>query len=114
MSHRAALSGCRAHSLRTSAFRGTAVNDLYRIDPKALEARRREAQETHVVTLQEDAVKPPPTVGTAPWQAILFGPALGQPSSEPRGSSPWVGWLLLGLAGAAALVWLVRMLLRGF
>ncbi len=90
------------------------MNDLYRIDPKALEARRREAQETHVVTLQEDAVKPPPTVGTSPWQAILFGPALGQPSGELRRTSPWVGRVLLALAGAAALAWLVRLLLRGF
>lgn len=90
------------------------MGDPYRIDPAQLKAREREASQLHVVTLQDDSAKPPPTVGTAPWQGILFGPAVGQPSGEESRVSPWVGRILLALAAVALVAGIVRLLNRGF
>jgi len=90
------------------------MGDPYRIDPRRMRAQEREASERQVITLQDDSAKPPPTVGTAPWQAILFGPALGQPSGEESRVSPWFGRILLALVVGAGVLGLVRLLNRGF
>jgi len=93
------------------------MNDPYKLDPKALRAKTRQASEEHLVTLQDDSSKPPPTIGTAPWQGIIFGPAFGQPSAQLETPSTLakIIWRVALVAGAlAVLVALVRALIHGF
>ena len=90
--------------------------NLYQIDPKALKARTREAQEQLLITLQDDSTRPPPTLGTPPWQGSIFGPWLGQPASRletfehEAGSRHGAVNILIGLAALGTMLvigWLV-------
>lgn len=92
----------------------SAAPNPYRIDPKRNRARVREAAEHRVVTLQDESTKPPPTIGTAPWQGILFGPAFGQPSTAPSRRLGLGAKLLLGLFALALVLLVARALLRLF
>lgn len=81
----------------------------YKVDPNR---KTGQLQEEHLVTLKDDSTKPPPTVGTPSWMAILGGPALGQPGGRSDEAADRFlfsarFWLLL-LIGLAVAVWLLR------
>lgn len=90
------------------------MTDLYKIDPEAMKARTRQASEEHLVTLQDDSTKPPPTIGTAPWQGIIFGPAFGQPVGEITKSTRVTWKIILGILGLIMAISIVQALVRGF
>jgi len=39
-------------------------------------------QEKELITIKDDSVKLPPTVGTPSWMSIMMGPAVGQPGND--------------------------------
>jgi hypothetical protein len=39
-------------------------------------------QEEQLISLKDDSIKPPPTVGTPSYMSIIMGPAVGQPGSD--------------------------------
>ena len=87
--------------------------DTQQIDPKELIKKARQASERQVITLQEDSRRPPPTIGMAPWQSILFGPASGQPSGEAQESTPLILKILLGIVLLIFFISFIRSLLQG-
>jgi len=94
------------------------MRNPYRLDPEALRAITLQVQEQRLITLRDDASRPPPTLGTPSWQGSLFGPWLGQPASRlvtfEHGPRPRHGGLraVLGLGALAGSLWLLLLLVR--
>lgn len=67
----------------------------YQLDPKkALEARRKAVSEQKVVTLREDSVRTPPSLGVDSFTSYLTGAVSQQPSNHdgeiPASLAKWV------------------------
>lgn len=95
------------------------MSDPYRIDPKTFEQRRRTVQEEQMVTLRDDNVRLPPTVGPNLTMSLILGPAVGQPQgalSRPRRSwgqrlLTFLIWSVAGLVSLSILLrWIVSLL----
>ena len=76
------------------------MSDLFKLK-RPNDPHTGQMQEEHLITLQDDTTRPPPTIGTPSWMSIIGGPSLGQPSGNtssldhsPATSRFW-SWLWL-------------------
>ena len=56
------------------------MENPYQPDPNAFQKGKRASQEEKLVSVRDDSIQPPPSIGANAFQGIFLGPLVGQPS----------------------------------
>ena len=90
------------------------MENPYQPDPKAFQKAKQASQEEKVVSVRDDSIQPPPSIGANAFQGIFLGPMVGQPSkaSEDEVQPGWGKVVLRVVLGICAVLIVVSALVR--
>lgn len=90
------------------------MKNPYQTDPGAFQKGKRASQEEKLVSVRDDSIQPPPSIGANAFQGIFLGPMVGQPSkaSEEDVQPGWGKVILRLFLGLCAVLIVVAALLR--